>query len=271
MYCKRCGRKLDDTSRFCDRCGKSVKSNSAEKTRKKEIEELAQSRIKRNKKLKEQENINNPKKQGISDRSVIIIILVVIIVILLASILGTYFWLVGATNDEIWRSQDGSVVMNATPTPEVINNNENTPSSTPFTLTGNVNEDGYSAYEFDGKKFMYPSVFKKSNTNDVVKLRLTDTEGEGIIELDVQNAVKSKAHDLMLKFAQENPENEVISSRAGANWYIIDLESAGVLTHRKCVISNGLAISYNFTYNADSRYTQLYEQYIEYMDDSFNY
>lgn len=271
MYCKRCGRKLDESSRFCDRCGKSVKNNSAEKTRKKEIEELAQSRIKRNKKLKEQENIKNPKKQGISDRSVIIIILIVIALILFASILITYNSWVKSSDNALWRSQDGSVVINATPTPEVKETNVNEPSSTPFTLTGNVNEDGYSVHEFDGKKFMYPSVFKKSNTNEMVKLRLTDTEGEGVIELDVQNAVKSKAHDLMLKFAQDNPENEVISSRAGADWYIIDLENAGLLTHRKCVISNGLAISYNFTYNADSRYTQLYEQYIEYMDDSFNY
>ncbi len=271
MYCKRCGRKLDESSRFCDRCGKSVKNNSAEKTRKKEIEELAQSRIKRNNKLKEQENINNPKRSGISDKSVIIIILLIVALILLSSILITYNAWVKSSNNAIWRSQDGSVLVNATPTPEVSNSAPNESSGKPVTLTGNVNEDGYSVYEFDGRKFMYPSVFKKANTNDIVKLRLTDTEGEGIIELDVQNAVKSKAHDLMLQYAKDNPENEVVSSRAGADWYIIDIENSGLLTHRKCVISNGLAISYNFTYNADSRYIQLYEQYIEYMDDSFNY
>ncbi len=271
MYCKRCGRKLDENSRFCDRCGKSVKTNSAEKTRKKEIEELAQSRIKRNKKLKEQGTINKSKK-GISDRGVIIIIAVVIVAILVASMLITYNMWIKATDDAIWRSQDGSVLMNATPAPEVEESSEKEPSKTPVKLTGNVNEDGYSVYEFDGKSFLYPSVFKTANTGtDSAKLRLVDSEGEGTIELNIQNAVKSKAHDLMLEYAKDNPENEVVSSRAGADWYIIDIENSGLLTHRKCVISNGLAISYDFTYNASSRYIQLYEQYIEYMDDSFSY
>ena len=159
-----------------------------------------------------------------------------------------------------------------TPAPEVEENSEKEPSKTPVKLTGNVNEDGYSVYEFDGKRFLYPSVFKTANTGtDSAKLRLVDSEGEGTIELNIQNAVKSKAHDLMLEYAKDNPENEVVSSRAGADWYIIDIENSGLLTHRKCVISNGLAISYDFTYNASSRYIQLYEQYIEYMDDSFSY
>ncbi len=273
MYCKRCGRKLDENSRFCDRCGKSVKTNSAEKTRKKEIEELAQSRIKRNNKLKEQEIINKPKKEGISDRIIITIIVIVIAAILVASMLITYNLWTNSSNNAAWRSQDGTALMNATPTPEApeVDNTEDEPSKTPVKLTGNINEDGYSVYEFDGKEFLYPSVFKTTNTGELAKLRLVDSEGEGTIELNVQNAVKSKAHDLMLEYAKDNPENEVVSSRAGADWYIIDIENAGLLTHRKCVISNGLAISYDFTYNASSRYIQLYEQYIEYMDEAFNY
>ena len=270
MYCKRCGRKLDDSSRFCDRCGKSVKNNN-EKTRKQEIEELAESRIERSNKRKERENNKQTKKGHVSDKTVIITIAVIVIVILTASAIIPYVLMTRESDNAIWRSQDGTVAINATPTPEVEESTNNEPSSTPYTLTENINEDGYSLYEFDGREFLYPSIFKKANTGGVAKLKLVDGEGEGIIELNTETAVSTKAHDLMLEFAKSSPENEVVLSRAGADWYIIDIENSGNVIHRKCVISEGIAISYDFTYSATSKYLSLYKQYINYMDEAFNY
>ena len=47
MYCKNCGRQLKEGTRFCDRCGQSVRKNNqnSQTTKRKEIEELKAERI----------------------------------------------------------------------------------------------------------------------------------------------------------------------------------------------------------------------------------
>ena len=49
MYCKNCGRQLKEGTRFCDRCGQSVRKNNqnSQTTKRKEIEELKAERLNR--------------------------------------------------------------------------------------------------------------------------------------------------------------------------------------------------------------------------------
>ena len=57
MYCKKCGRKLDDDMRFCDRCGQSVRQsqNTGKEAVRREIKELQEERLNRKQKLQEKE------------------------------------------------------------------------------------------------------------------------------------------------------------------------------------------------------------------------
>ena len=57
MYCKNCGRQLKEGTRFCDRCGQSVRKNNqnSQTTKRKEIEELKAERLNRKRRLQEKE------------------------------------------------------------------------------------------------------------------------------------------------------------------------------------------------------------------------
>ena len=175
------------------------------------------------------------------------------------------------SEDAVWRTQDGSVEVNKTedktPTEKVESNNDN---STPYTVTENTNEDGYKEFEFDGNVFLYPSTFTKGNSGGESRLKVVDSSGDGVIELKIENAT-DKPQKLMMAFAQSDAEYDVKSSRAGDDWYTIDIQSNTDIIHRKCEVVDGDAISYTFTYPKNSRYASLYKQYIDYLDEKFKY
>lgn len=276
MYCKKCGRKLDENTRFCDRCGQSVKAESKYKSKKKEIEELAESRIERSRLREEKEKQKKEKlnKNGVSDRTVITVIVLIALVILIIPAVISYRIMTKNSENALWRTHDGTVEINATPVPTEKPKqaaNESEPQSTPYTITENINKDGYREFKFDEKVFLYPADFVKANTGGTSRLKIADSAGDGSIELKTETASTNKPQELMMEFASSDPANKVTSSRAGDGKYVIDIENSGRITHRKCVILMGQAISYSFTYDADSKYRQLYEQYIEYMDKAFTY
>ena len=66
MYCKKCGRKLKDGMRYCDRCGLSVNQSKkgSREAREIEIQELKQERLNRKEKLQKKET----KKKRINKR-----------------------------------------------------------------------------------------------------------------------------------------------------------------------------------------------------------
>lgn len=62
MYCKNCGRQLKEGTRFCDRCGQSVRKNNqnSQTTKRKEIEELKAERLNRKRRLQEKRGKTSP-------------------------------------------------------------------------------------------------------------------------------------------------------------------------------------------------------------------
>lgn len=269
MYCKKCGKKLENNERFCKRCGASVNGESVQKAKKREIEQLSKNRIRRNTRRNEQSQDNDEKlfKVHINEKALLLIIVLAALTIMIVPAVISYNAFTKNSENAVWRTQDGSVKINeeesSTPLPKKTED-----TSTPYTITENTNEDGYKEFGFDGKIFLYPSTFTKSNTGGESRLKLVDASGDGIIELRVESDFDMKPQQLMLEFAQDN---EVKSSRAGDDWYNIDLSTEANFIHRKCVVKNGAAISYTFTYSKNSKYESLYEQYIEYMDEKFTY
>ena len=262
MYCKKCGKRLDKNTIFCERCGTSVNRENTPKQKKEEIEEFAKSRTERS---------TTKKKKRISDKSIILLVILGVLLIMTVPAVVSYNIMTDNSKNALWRTQDGSAKMNATPTPKATNEPKKDDSSTLYTLTDNINEDGYAEYEFDKKVFLYPADFVKANTGGESRLKVVDSVGDGVIELKIESDKDQKPQQLMLDYAQGDGANEVQSSRAGDDWYTIDLINAENFIHRKCVLVNGAAISYTFTYPAGSRYKSLYKQYGEYMDEKFNY
>ena len=262
MYCKKCGKKLDKNTRFCERCGTSVNRENTPVQKKEETEELAKSRLERS---------VTKKKKRLSDKSIILIVILAVLIIMAVPAFISYSVMTDHSKDALWRTQDGSAKMNATPTPEATDSPKETDSSTLYTLTDNINEDGYAEYEFDKKVFLYPSDFVKASTGGESRLKVVDSAGDGVIELKIKSDNDQKPQQLMLDYAQSDGANKVQTSRAGDDWYTIDIINGENFIHRKCVLVNGAAISYTFTYPATSRYKSLYKQYGEYMDKNFNY
>ena len=268
MYCKKCGKKLDDNRRFCKRCGSSVSGGeSAIKAKKREIEKLSNNRKKRDAQRKADEKKKS--KTRISEKTLLLIIILVALIILAVPAIISYNMFTNNSEDAIWRTQDGSMKVNETSTP-MPKETPKTDNSTPYTVTENTNEDGYREFEFDGKIFLYPSTFAKGNSGGESRLRLADSSGDGIIELKTEVA-NDKPQKLMMNFAQSDPQYDVKSSRAGDDWYNIDIHTATDVIHRKCVVVSGQEVSYTFTYPKNSKYEALYQQYIEYMDEKFSY
>lgn len=267
MYCKKCGKKLENNERFCKRCGFSANGESAQKAKKREIEKLNKNRIERNKQRKAAENKKRKLKIRIDEKLLLVLIVLVAISILTVPALISYNMFKKGSEGAVWRTQDGSVKINETASPFPSQKKEED-SSTPYTLTENANEDGYKEFSFDDKIFLYPSNFVKSNTGGESRLKLVDSSGDGVIELDVESNDKKAPQELMLDFAGNN---KVKKSRASGDWYNIDVETDVDFIHRKCVVIDGEAISYTLTYPKNSKYSSLYSQYVKYMDEKFTY
>ena len=198
-----------------------------------------------------------------------LLIVMVALAILAVPAIISYNVFTSNSEDALWRTQDGSMMVNQTETPSP-KPTQKTDSSTPYTVTENTNEDGYKEFEFDGKVFLYPSTFIKGNSGGESRLRVVDSSGDGTIDLKVDMA-SDKPQKLMMEYAKSDGANDVKSSRAGDDWYNINIQTDTDIIHRKCVVVGGEAMSYTFTYPKNSKYASLYEQYIEYMDEKFSY
>ena len=91
MYCKNCGRQLKEGTRFCDRCGQSVRKNNqnSQTTKRKEIEELKAERLNRKRRLQEKEAKQaRNKKRRKSKGSVMIFIIVALLIAIVSVIIG---------------------------------------------------------------------------------------------------------------------------------------------------------------------------------------
>ena len=73
--------------------------------------------------------------------------------------------------------------------------------------------------------------------------------------------------NLMLEYAGQG--GTASYSRAGDDWYAITIENNGTVTHRKCILRNGIAIYYDFSYDSSSSSVKKYGEHISYIDSNF--
>ena len=206
MYCKKCGKQLDDNMRFCDRCGQSVRQsrNKGGEARRREIKELKEERLNRKQKLQEKEiKKKQIKKRKNQKRTTILAVAFVALFLGLIAAMITWFITVKNSENAAWRTSDGSVAINSTPTPEA----PAMPTQTAYAITENVNtdevnSDGYREFKGSTPNFVYPASFIKQAAASGMKLNAYDKEGGGAITLSEQGPVSGAAKDLLSEYSQ---------------------------------------------------------------------
>ncbi len=281
MYCKKCGRKLEDGARFCKRCGQSVRQNhnTGKEARRKEIAKLKKERLDRKQKLQEQEIEKKLKKQKNKKKNqkrvvVLAVSFVVLLCILIIAVI-TYFSAINQSKDAAWRTKDGSVELNATAVPRQTQtpkpeNSSGMPTATAYAITGEVNADGYREYTYGGNLILpYPATFEQQRTESGEKLRLYDKSGGASIVLKDEGPVSTQAKELMSEYAKAQP-GKISYSRAGDGWYIVEAVENDIVYHRKCLVINNRMVYYDFSYSTTSSAASTYKTQIEYMDEHFS-
>ena len=280
MYCKKCGRKLEDGKRFCDRCGQSVRQSqkSDNEMRRRKAYELKQERLNRKQKLQEKEKKLKEKKNKANTRrtNILAVIFIILFCILIIAII-TYKVTTDKSENAAWRTKDGSVEINATavPSPSPAPTDKSgavvtaVPTSTAYAITAEMNADGYREFKCSsGAVFPYPSMFIQQNPGGSERLNLYDKSGGASITLTEEGPVSAAARELMSQYAKQQT-GKVKYSRAGDGWYVVETSENDIINHRKCIVANNIAISYNFTYSSASTASTAYREYISYMDEHF--
>lgn len=254
MYCKNCGRQLKEGMRFCDRCGQSVRKNkqSSQAARHQEIEELKAERLNRKKRLAEKEAKQARNKQRKKKRGGAFFFIIVIVLIAIVSIIIGY-----------------NIFPNGSNTTSESDPNTDISTAAPLstsTSTAAVSKNGYASITVGNVTCPYPSSFHSNTLTGNEKLNITDALG-GATMVIMQEGKSGEPKDLMLEYAEQG--GDILYSRAGDDWYAITAELNGTVNHRKCIIRNGIAVYYDFSYTADSSSAKKYEEYIEYIDSNF--
>lgn len=255
MYCKNCGRQLKDGMRFCDRCGHSVRKSqqSGQKAKRQEIEELKAERLNRKKRLEEREARQSISKKRKKKKGNTFMFLVIIVLIAIVSVIIGY---------------------NIFPNGGNVSQPKTTPNGTDVTIAPAVSpeasnttaKNGYSILTIGNITCPYPSDFHSNTVSGNEKLNMTDPLG-GAVMLVAQEGKGGVPKDMMVEYASAG--GNVTYSRAGDDWYAITLETSDKITHRKCIVRNGISIYYDFTYDASSSSGKRYQDHISYIDSNF--
>lgn len=256
MYCKYCGKELKDGARFCDRCGQSVRKTkeSSQAARHREIEELKAERLNRKKRLEEkearQQERKNKKKQKKHGGGVLMFIIIILLIAVLSIIIGYNIFPSGTKTN---------------------GNNDETAVSPSPTPISSVSTDKYSEITVGNITIPYPSDFYTNTATGNEKLNLVDSLG-GATMVVKQEARNGEITELIKEYIASigaSDSNGGPDMRAGSDYYAVTAEVDGKVYHRKCIVRNGLAVYYDFTYDASSTSAKKYEDYIKTIDSRF--
>ena len=149
----------------------------------------------------------------------------------------------------------------ATNTPTDTANNVSSTSSP----SNSASKNGYSKMTISGVTCVYPSTFNSNPTTGNQKLNLTDALGGATMTVS-QEGKSGAPSDLMRDYARQTG-GEVSYSRAGDDWYAVTVTTDDTVYHRKCVLKNGIAVYYDFSYSSMTSTAQKYTEYIDYMEE----
>lgn len=286
MYCKNCGRELKSGTRFCDRCGQSVRKGKKTESavRREELEALQEERLNRRRKMAELEAKKEEKKQRrnmLKKKNKKLVYFIAVILLAAVSAIITYAAMAVSSNNAAWKTQDGSEALNATAAPTVEPSNtseQNTPVPTTLPIVGvetentdPVNEDGYRVFTVSNNlSCPYPPGFLKKDTGDNQLLSLFDNVG-GAAMIIVREKISGGTQTAeMLKSYAQKTSGTVLYSLAGDNWFGITTSKNDIITHRKYLITDSKeAVYYSFEYDKNSVSASEYENYIDYIDTAF--
>lgn len=265
MYCKNCGRQLKEGTRFCDRCGQSVRKNNqnSQTTKRKEIEELKAERLNRKRRLQEKEAKQARNKKHRKSKGSVMIFIIVALLIAIVSVIIGYNMMAPNDNGLGTAPTSTNSPASATNMPTDTANNVSSTSSP----SNSASKNGYSKMTISGVTCVYPSTFNSNPTTGNQKLNLTDALGGATMTVS-QEGKSGAPSDLMRDYARQTG-GEVSYSRAGDDWYAVTVTTDDTVYHRKCVLKNGIAVYYDFSYSSMTSTAQKYTEYIDYMDSNF--
>ena len=291
IYCKNCGKALKDGTRFCDRCGQSVRQSqhTESSVKAKQLEELQRERMKRQRAKRAQErkeerieSLKKKKKQEQRQRrrKNRLVFVTVIAILLFTAIVAAISFTVTTMNsdDAAWKTQDGSVNLNSTAVPTMQPDNTPQPATpSPSFSAAKENRDGTddSGYRIctlsTGLECPYPPGFAKNDTEEGQELNISDSAGGATMKIYTQEYPGGTPSALMKEYARKSG-GTVDYSLAGSSWYAITIKEDGIIRHRKYVIDaqTDSVAYYDFEYDENSSSAADYESYIDYIDDNFS-
>lgn len=298
MYCQKCGRKLKSGMRFCDYCGQPVGTASrttgrttSTKTRtaasKSSGTDVSQKRAQyeRNKKRRELERKKAQKNRRIALFAILIAIVAAVVLYFVSNNLmqkeldkggGLQ---AGSSNESIETTKEPQEEEKTTNTSASTNKDEEQESkqeskqekteekTSPYSDTQKdfsvLNDD-----TMDELSCAYPKSFTKETTrgNDAVWSG-ADENGDGSLIIYSKHVGTSKqASKLLTEYEKGLGADKITDKESDPESYTITYERNGKITHRKAVLSDGMCIYYDFSYQKGSDNTTKYKKYIEYMD-----
>lgn len=281
MYCKNCGKYLEEGTRFCDRCGQSVRknANSEQAVRHQNIEELKEERLNRKKRLAEmeaREAMKNKRKKkrrkqnrGLAAFMIIVVLLAILSVVIAYSLMRSSSSITDGGNSEIvpspqaTQAASGNTAVNQTSIPQGTSN----PVQNGQQGSQTSSSDDYRVFEINNIACPYPSDFSKKSVSGNEKLSLVDSAGGGIMSISQEQGVRTVPSEQMKDYASQLG-GSVSYSLADKNGYAITVEKNNTVYHRKCIMSGSSAIYYDFQYSAMSSARARYEQCVSYIDNN---
>ena len=84
-----------------------------------------------------------------------------------------------------------------------------------------------------------------------------------------QEAKSGEPKELMKEYITTIGADDNPTMHAGSEWYSVTATVDDKVHHRKCIVRNGLAVYYDFEYDASSSSAKKYVEYIDYIDSNF--
>lgn len=253
MYCKKCGKKLPEDARFCDRCNTSVRKKEGKRA---QIENLKEERIARKKAKAIEERLKNIKKARRRRYVTTVYIILGVLILGGVSVLISYC---ANSRDNAFVTEEEFATQ--TPVPTV------TPDTTGV-IEGVNNGEGYIEVTVQNASFTYPETFVENKNTDGKIISLKDKEGDATLAVS-KEITSLDAIALMEKYRDGIENAKAKDSMASSSGYSITVEAGDMIYHKKSFVSNGVELYYEFIYPIDSAKATDYENAIKYMDEFF--
>ena len=284
MYCKNCGRKLEDTARFCDRCGQMAgtvpprqKPQGRQDTdnagrNNKRFESQGRDSYSEYRKKKMQNDLDAKRRKK---KTRILVIWVAIITIVAAVGGGIFANRQTKSQLEAEKAKKTGVTPTETATEQADESSseepeetsENKQSAEKSETADNPDVEVYrdSMYDF---KCPCPSYFEQGTlANNNTRLSLSDPDGDGKMLICCEKISGNQSPAVLMREYVNGIGVEPDFNRAGTNWYAVTFTRNSKTNHRKAIIiDNSTYMYYDFSYNSASDNKSKYEEFIEYAD-----